>query len=177
MSSPPDPSQSASGSPTVDDPEAAYKEIVSRAHALLKPIGFRKQGTAFTRVKGVSTQRVAFQKSMWRSAGDPISFTLNLHLFVHELAPEVDPKKPRLEHFHYQSRIGSLLPGKLDRWWDIADASDIETVWSEFGEALAGPVHRWAEQATTTDGLLGCTPESEGLMLVDLAAWRKQKLG
>lgn len=160
-----------------DEPEVAYDEIVRRTHAVLKPLGFKKRGTTFARVKGVSTQRLAFQKSAWRSAGEPISFTLNLHLFVHELAPEVDPAKPPIDHFHYQERIGSLLPAEIDRWWDVADASDVDVVWQELSAALSGPVQRWAEQATTTEGLSGSTPESQGLMLVDLVAWRKQSFG
>lgn len=166
----------ASGVSKSAAPDLAYAEVVRRAHGVLKPLGFRKQGTSFTRVKGVSTQRIAFQKSAWRTMDDPIRFTLNLYLFVHELAPDADPAKPRLENFHYQSRIGSLLPADIDRWWEIVDLSDVDAVWSELEGAMVGPVQSWAEQATTTDGLLGCTPAGRGIMLVDLAAWKKRQL-
>ncbi|WP_176560351.1 DUF4304 domain-containing protein [Brevibacillus dissolubilis] len=60
------------------DPFQFSKHLGAIVGAELKPLGFRKKGTRFSRRCGDITEEIFFQRSQWNLPGSPFQFYLNI---------------------------------------------------------------------------------------------------
>jgi hypothetical protein len=98
---------------------------------LLKTYGFSKSGRTFHRKSGNAWQVVNVQAST-SNTGVNSKFTINLgvyHPAIAELAGKsIQTEKPKEYECIVRERIGKLLPTKLDYWWEITPATNLEYV-------------------------------------------------
>ncbi len=92
----------------------------------LKPVGFRKSGNTWVR-PGQWPQVINVQLSKWNSSTEA-QFTVNLGVSIDELhaASEGLPLKGTLKEYDcdVRTRIGQLFPYKMDKWWQVNEATD-----------------------------------------------------
>src|SRR5207249_1118622 len=93
------------------------KTILTSMHQVLKPLGFRKWGSTFTkRVNEDVVLVINLQKSVW-SSQDQVKATVHLGVFSLPLARELARRghwvrtldTPTEADCHWQERIGFLL--------------------------------------------------------------------
>ncbi len=105
--------------------------------------GFAKAGRTFRRRVGDCIQVAGLQASL-RNTGDAGSFTLNLGLYfpkaaaLHSPAPVTD--RPAESLCQLRQRIGELMPGGEDHWWQVTPgtalaplADEVARLWGELG--------------------------------------------
>lgn len=163
-------------SPPLDqDPQVHFKHILQLARSVLKPAGFTKQGQTFRRTRGISTQWVNFQRSSWRVSGDPVRFTVNLAVSIHQLHPERAPNRVLYSHADFDIRIGSLHPDDRDIWWSLGCARDVETCWHDLSSRLIEQAIPMLDEAETTRGFLGIIARFPHYVLGDVEEWAKKQ--
>jgi hypothetical protein len=90
--------------------------------AALRPLGFAKGGATYRREVDGLLWLLDVQRSQWNSK-ERISFTLNWGVFVPGLfslySNRPDAGRPRVSQSCIHGRVGDLMPGGLDHWWDI----------------------------------------------------------
>jgi hypothetical protein len=109
-------------------------------HPLLRAEGFTRRHRTWNRAKGDFTQVVNIQASMW-NYGEKGSFTLNLGVFSPEvwtIAEEIPlPQFVKEEQCTVRSRVGLLMEGQYDLWWDVDGATDLVSVGSDVTSKLS----------------------------------------
>ena len=98
----------------------------------LRRFGFKGSGQAFSLPADSHWIHVGFQKATW-SNSDSVSFTANVTVASkaewERMRQERTylPAKPAPNTFYgsfvWQKRIGQLLPGGQDQWWELAPDS------------------------------------------------------
>jgi hypothetical protein len=107
---------------------------------ILKAAGFRKAGRGFYRTTSGLWQVVHFQASQWNS---PLAaqFTVNLNIvqpFFHEVwSGRPFPANPASAVPILSQRIGMLMPGGLDHWWEVTASTEVNLAGTEIAEAIA----------------------------------------
>ena len=110
----------------------------------LKASGFKKKARNFLLEQQDHTKVVNVQASQWNE-GSEGSFTINLGIYFPEVADAIDwfPVKnhPKICDCTINKRIGVLMPGGCDSWWEISNDTDARTVqesilesWIQYGE-------------------------------------------
>src|SRR5690606_33030026 len=99
-------------------------EIVKlRLAPLLKASGFTKSGREFHRQRDGNWHVVNVQASMG-NVGDTGKFTINLGVFhpaISLLAGKpLQTSKPKEYECTVRERIGGLMPGETDYWWEVS---------------------------------------------------------
>lgn len=87
----------------------------------LKPAGFRKEGSTFSRAQEVYTERFHFQGSSW-SSGDETRFYLNAGVEFADYEPGIR-NWMYLKNTHWACRIDRLVRGAPEHW-DCSEATD-----------------------------------------------------
>ncbi|XHC27283.1 MAG: DUF4304 domain-containing protein [Phycisphaerales bacterium] len=107
----------------------------------MRDAGFRKKARTFRLASDRSVAVLNVQASRWNQGGTG-RFTLNLGVHWPETDRLMDRPTVGAEPKEYEcvvrARIGDLLPGDLDRWWEI----DSETSIEQLGAEVAGVVSR-----------------------------------
>jgi hypothetical protein len=113
------------------------KAILAEVQAQLKPLGFRKTGSTFTRDRGAVVQIANIQKST-TSDSTHIKVTVNLALWVKALAPirAGVPDKEDVWSAHWRVRIGEVGPERKDVWWSAASKAEAEFVGRQLAARL-----------------------------------------
>src|SRR5690606_34171070 len=104
---------------------------------------FRKKGRNYRLASDRSVAVLNIQASKWNE-GSSGRFTVNLGVHWPEIARLMDGPivgdEPKEYECTLRTRIGSLMPGNLDRWWDINEhtvdhllAAEIVEVVKRFG--------------------------------------------
>ena len=131
--------------------------IAAGPAALLKDRGFRKSARSFHAQAGDLFQVVQFQASMWNTP-DSARFTINLNIvlpFFHEKwTGKPFPKNPGSAAPIITQRIGLLMAGKTDHWWEISPESDVPSVARDVSTALSTHGLPFLDQHTSLDLLL-----------------------
>ncbi|MFX1707199.1 DUF4304 domain-containing protein [Chitinophaga sp. CC14] len=99
-----------------------YKTVITAANSLLKGYGYNKKGTVFYLSQGKNWGLIGFQKSR-SSTKEYVRFTINVGVSSGALRRCIDEddsaQNPDMESSHWQCRIGSLMPGHTDHWWEL----------------------------------------------------------
>lgn len=140
-----------------ENPNECYKELLSRVRLLVKSSGFKKRANSFYRVEGIGVQVLNFQKSWARLSVDhPLTFTVNVRFIIADLIEGFDAAKPSFMDWHLDFRIGQLDPVyQRDKWWEIANPSDLEAAWIDLERSIEGHVIGICDEGVTDAGLAG----------------------
>ena len=112
----------------------------------LRQLGFKGSGQAFSLPDVERWITIGFQKSAWSDA-DSVRFTVNVTVANkaewERMRQERThlPAKPAPNRFYgsfvWQKRIGHLLPGGEDQWWEVAsDSSEAPKVAAAVAAAI-----------------------------------------
>jgi hypothetical protein len=96
---------------------APLKNVVLALMAeLLRPVGFRKAGSLFTRALPTVFHLISLQSST-SSTASSLRVTVNIAVWVPSLAEAT--QRPDVSSSHWRQRIGTLMPEHSDRWWTV----------------------------------------------------------
>ena len=103
-------------------------------HRLLKPQGFRKTASLFSRDSSDVVHLIGVQGST-SNTKEESRITVNAAVFVPALVDEEswEPKKPSIWGAHWHARLGYLSPEHTDLWWRIADEGQAAHVAEDIG--------------------------------------------
>jgi hypothetical protein len=122
-------------------PDEAFKSMLRTVAFDLRAAGFRGSGMNYTRQLRETWQAIGFQRSMWRTdRSNSVSFTINFGVFIPTLKGHFggdvsDVRKLTAHKCDWSFRIGTFMPGDLDRWWDVDEHSLVEST-TQIREAL-----------------------------------------
>ena len=141
--------------------EIKFNEIVKSCfHERLKPLKFKKKANNFYRDLGEIGQIINIQKSMFGSK-ENISFTVNIGIFspiywgseYNFKGDSEPPAYPTEPVSIIRTRIGRFIDGK-DKWWDLDQRTNVETIKSELTETLENKILPYFEKIESNDSLL-----------------------
>jgi Domain of unknown function (DUF4304) len=117
--------------------EASFRQVVAETASKAAGLGFRRRGTHMRAVSQGNSALIEFQRSRWNSK-DQLGFTVNLAVVCGELLTPDEPPmdKTRSFHGHLRMRIGSFLPIRQDKWWEITATTDTHALATEVSELI-----------------------------------------
>lgn len=120
--------------------KAWLSSLLSELHReALKPAGFRKEGSTFSRDRGAYTERFNFQGSIGSTSEETLFY---LNIGVEFSAYESSPRDwIYLRNVHWATRVDDLVPETPERWVCKSDV-DRATLKTE----LAGVIRRASEE-------------------------------
>ncbi len=98
--------------------------VLAAMTELLRPLGFRKTGTLFSRAVNDVLHLISLQSST-SSTASSLRATLNIAVWVPALAEA--NQRPDVWSAHWQERIGMLMPEHSDRWWTVTTEQDAQS--------------------------------------------------
>lgn len=108
-----------------------YKSILNSVSLVLKEAGYIKKDSTFYLFKDNNWGILNFQKSRDSSKYEAI-FTLNIGIVSTALRRNIDRdtsnNKPSTGRYHWESRIGRLMPEQKDFWWKYNDSDDLDNI-------------------------------------------------
>ena len=123
-------------------PRAALDEaldlVIDETAKKICGLGFRRRGSLLRAVSQGNAGLVEFQKST-KSSADHILFTVNLAVVCGALLePEQSSlEKVRSPEAHLRQRVGMLMPGRPDKWWEIRNGVDVGALADEVSTLIA----------------------------------------
>jgi len=131
--------------------------IVAGAAPLLKASGYRKIARSFHAPADGLFKVVQFQTSPWNTP-DSAQFTVNLNIvlpYFHEKWTGLSfPRNPGSAAPIITQRIGQLMAGKRDLWWEVTPTSNIQSISIQVGAALTEHGLPFLDQHSTCDSLV-----------------------
>jgi hypothetical protein len=129
------------------------KIIIDKLNDRLKPIGFKKSGSIFTKVTADMTYFISVQSSR-DSTSQTLKTTLNLEIASLTISNNEDTSLPMKYRTHWRKRIGFLLDKPIDKWWTINNNNEAQ----DAAEEIIGIVENKAliefERLNTTEDLV-----------------------
>ena len=119
-------------------PAELKKPILAHVQSLLRPVGYRRAGSVFSRTSEDLVHLVEVQSS--RSNTDlEARFTVNIGIFAPAVvyADVRDTTRPSIPGAHWRRRLGSLSLEKKDLWWSARTRAEAETVAHDITDCLA----------------------------------------
>ena len=106
-----------------------FNRIVTATADKVKTLGFVRRGALLRVVKDGNAGVIEFQKSS-KSSSEVILFTVNLVVICGSL---LDPEHGSVEKAksydaHLRQRIGMLMAGRPDKWWEIKGNTEAEAL-------------------------------------------------
>lgn len=120
----------------------------------LKEHGFKKDGRNWCRQNPESYFAVNLQTSSW----DPTRFTLNLGVHLPQLSGffsggRSEIEKRKYHQCYFKERIGALMPGGQDHWWEIDYGKSLKRIGTEMVSALRDFGLPWMEAHLTLESV------------------------
>ena len=129
-----------------------YKKIIlDRFSEVLKPNGFKKNGSTFSSSNGDLTYFIKLQSSQ-SSTATSLKATVNIEIYSALVYKLQDTGMPEKWIRHFTERIGFLLDTPHDKWWIIENENDAVETGNEIADIIrekALPV--FGKLRTTTD--------------------------
>src|SRR5450755_529492 len=99
--------------------DEAFSRIIEITAAKVAQFGFVRRGAILRTLNLGNSGIIEFQKST-KNSRDKLLFTVNLAVVCGELLEPYQPalEKARSADGHLRQRIGMLLPGRQDKWWE-----------------------------------------------------------
>ena len=137
-------------------PQDVIKAMVSLLHRdHLKSLGFGKTGSTWTRSLEWP-QVINIQLSRFNSS-EEAKFTVNIGVSIPPLRAiwGGPPQKGPLKEYDcdLRARIGSLLPDKHDKWWDVTETSDAARLAQAVFHDIDQHALPWLDKLTVYQGL------------------------
>ncbi|WP_261511531.1 DUF4304 domain-containing protein [Chryseobacterium paludis] len=115
-----------------------FQELISRIGKELKLKGWSKKANTFYFSQYNNWGLLYFQRSV-NNQSNKTSFTINLGVsstVIRAFNEDDLTKRPPFEDSHWTLRIGDLMPGKRDYWWEIDDNIDLEVLYLEIKDHI-----------------------------------------
>jgi hypothetical protein len=115
------------------------KIILGKMHEMLKPSGFRKNGSTFIKECGDDVVlEVNLQKST-SSTSTHLRATVNLRVYSRTLTRALGHRMdyPADPYRHWEARIGKFMPEQSDVWWTVQTQQTAMQAGEEITEALS----------------------------------------
>lgn len=157
--------------------EHAFDEVVSAVARTLKPIGFARRGLVLRVIDNSNAAIVEFQQSD-KSSEERLFFTINLGVVCGDLLVSgvSDLRNACSMDAHLRQRIGTLLPDRKDKWWELTESSNIDSTAKELSELVAREAVPYIKSYLSTDALIRLweSGKSPGLTAVQRARFLSQ---
>jgi hypothetical protein len=114
-----------------------FRSVLHASAEKLLRAGYARSGATFRKVVSSNALIVNFQKSSTSSSSD-LKFTINLGVVLgHLLDPERSTiTRATLEDAHVRERVGALLPGMGDLWWDVNGQTHLDLLTKEISDLI-----------------------------------------
>ncbi|NJM24454.1 MAG: DUF4304 domain-containing protein [Bacteroidia bacterium] len=133
-----------------------FKELIKALTPLLRRIGFHKKGNTFYLEANRNYGVVTFQKSR-EASRDIVKFTINFGIYSDVLGQSQygnwNHLKPEVEQCHWQSRVGSFMPGSPDYWWNLKTSDTLSNITSSVIEVVQNIVVPQLSKRLSDEGL------------------------
>jgi uncharacterized protein DUF4304 len=105
--------------------DTIFRKMISEVGDRLLPLGFVKSGNLFRLVSSGNAALIAFRRST-SNTEERLAFTIDLAIVCGLLLESGDKgvARARVMDAHLRQRIGTFLPDKRDKWWEINDTTD-----------------------------------------------------
>jgi len=122
---------------TRDTTEGMLEEVIQSVAVHLTPFGFARHGSVLRIEQQGNGGLLEFQRST-KSSRDGLLFTVNLGIVCGALLDSPSPalERARTIDAHIRQRIGMLLPGRPDKWWEITQSTDAGLLAKELSELI-----------------------------------------
>ena len=142
------------------DTREKFKELLKALTPFLKSYGYSRRGQNFRMRRGNNWGILFFQKGKWNTKTQ-LEFTVNVGVFSWAIDRFFEDwgkdAPPEWGYEHWCTRIGLLLPGRLDKWWVIDEDTDLavllETLQGVLPLAMA-EIDKYIEDEDLRDHLL-----------------------
>lgn len=138
-----------------ETPNDVFDAVVKETAQRLRPVGFVRRDKVFRRVQGDVCALLQFQRSTMNTA-DRMLFTVNLGIVQADLLerPRSSLANSRCIDAHLGLRIGMLLPGRSDKWWEITASTNADDLADEVAGLLLEKAVPYLLRYLSTDALL-----------------------
>jgi len=165
--------------------EIFRKFLASDVSPWLRARGFSRKGQTFHKWIQTNCQVINFQTSMF-SEPKSYEFTVNVGVFfgeVYRFRENIDqvPRVPPLYSYHWDMRLGALMPQNRDIWWPIESEEDVPPISREIKSALQDyalpALDRFTDEKTLPETLLAgkLTKRNRAQQLLYLAIMYRER--
>ncbi len=123
---------------TKTDTERLFSDLVKAVGEKLKGLGYAKRGQVFRILANNNCGLIDFQRSVSNTT-DAISFTINLGVVCGDLLDQTvtQLKDAQITDAHVRQRIGQLLTGQQDKWWQLNVSANFESLSREIVDLIS----------------------------------------
>jgi hypothetical protein len=132
-----------------------FSGLVKAVGAKLKPLGYTPQSRLFRILVHNNCGIIEFQRSV-KSSAESLLFTVNLGVVCGKLL-DSGPSglmKARTMDAHLRERIGMLLPDRPDKWWEITEETNRDSLIHEISEMIVKKALPFIERYLDTNSLI-----------------------
>ena len=140
-------------SPTT--PRQMFEEILISTNHVLGPVGFKRRSSTFRLIDQGNCGIIDFQRSD-KSSSEKLIFTVNICVVCGELldgAPSQLDQVP-ITSAHLRHRVGKLLPGRPDKWWELSSPTTMASVSQEVISLIETQVVPYIKKYLSTNELI-----------------------
>ncbi len=132
-----------------------FNDLVAASGNAVAGSGFVRQRFVLRMLSEGNAGVIEFQKSSKSSAG-AILLTVNVGVICGALLEPWQPvvEKAKSSDAHLRLRIGAMLPGRLDKWWEITNATDGQTLQTEIANLIASEAAPYVKRYISTNELV-----------------------
>jgi hypothetical protein len=125
-------------------PSQIYSALLTQhVRAATRPHGFTRQGASFALHRGDDWGVITFLNGP-KSTAENVVFTIGLGVALGGLRrishPDALNRRPWGSEFHWKQRVGFLLPGGVDIWWNIDANTSLEALGGEISNLITATV-------------------------------------
>lgn len=128
------------------------KIIIERLKEVLKPIGFKKNGSTFSFTNGDLTYFINIQSSQ-SSTATILKVTVNIEIYSSIIYKLQDTSLPEKWSRHYTQRIGAMFDTHQDKWWTIENGKEATEAANEIADITNNRVLPTFDKLKTTNDL------------------------
>jgi hypothetical protein len=134
--------------------EVWRRSLLARLSDALRPKGFRRKGSTFTRDKPDVVHILNLQSST-KSTQDLLVVTINVAVYSRALEEKGACDGPAgVWTAHWSERIGCYTPLRQDVWWEICNADDCERAADDLVQLTMEKAIPQLDELATTEALV-----------------------
>lgn len=132
------------------------KTIVDTIAPEMKTLGFKRRSVSFAKSTNDIVWVLAFQKNVY-STSELLSFTVNIGIYYSAMAEAqgfAPSSHPKVSECQIETRLGELMPGSDDYWWEVATGGVIEERTNDVAAAIRKFAIPYLEQVQCVSDML-----------------------
>ena len=128
------------------------KIIIDKLTGVLKPNGFKKNGSTFSSSNGDLTYFINIQSSQ-NSTATMLMVTVNIEIYSSIIYKLQDTSLPEKWSRHYTQRIGFMFDNPEDKWWTVENEKEANNAATEIADITSKRVLPTLDKLKTTNDL------------------------